>query len=43
LVGDLCFRSVHSAQLDARKLPPTLVAEAARDVLGALNAAAVDQ
>lgn len=38
-VGDLVFRSVQEVDLDARVLPPALVSEAARDVLGAVEAA----
>lgn len=40
-VGDLRFRSVLGAELDSRILPPAIVSEAARDVLGALAAATV--
>ena len=35
---ELGFRSVHARELDARELPPALVSEAARDVLGAAKA-----
>jgi hypothetical protein len=38
-VGDLRFRSVLGADLDSRTLPPAIVSEAARDVVGALAAA----
>ena len=42
VLQDLAFRSVHGRHLDARKLPPTLVSEAARDVLGAAKAGGHD-
>lgn len=38
-VNELAFRTVDSRPLDARRLPPRLVSEAARDILGALKAA----
>ena len=38
-LGELGFESVQGRHLDARKLPPALVSEAARDVLGAVKAA----
>jgi hypothetical protein len=38
-VGVLGFRSVLGDDLDARTLPPPLVSQAARDVLGAVAAA----
>jgi hypothetical protein len=41
MLGDLRFRSILDADLDARKLPPPMVSEAARDVLGAVAAARV--
>lgn len=37
-VGELHFRSVQDEPLDARLLPPALVSDAARDVLGAVAA-----
>ena len=36
IVGELCFRSAHHEDLDARLLPQALVSDAARDVLGAV-------
>jgi hypothetical protein len=36
IVGELCFRSALDEDLDARLLPPALVSDAARDVLGAV-------
>ena len=39
VIGALRFRSVLDVELDARALPPAIVSEAARDVLGALVAA----
>lgn len=36
LLGDLGFRSELQTELDARALPPAIVSEAARDVLGAI-------
>jgi hypothetical protein len=39
VIGALRFRSVLDAELDSRALPPAMVSEAARDVLGALAAA----
>lgn len=38
-LGELGFESVQGQHLDARELPPALVSEAARDVLGAAKAA----
>lgn len=37
-IWELDFRSVQDVPLDARDLPPALVSEAARDVLGAIRA-----
>lgn len=36
VVGSLAFRSVVGQELDARTLPPPIVSDAARDVLGAI-------
>ncbi len=38
VLGELAFESVQDRELDARELPPALVSEAARDVLGAVKA-----
>jgi hypothetical protein len=38
-VGALRFRSAAGTELDARRVPPAIVSEAARDVLGAVAAA----
>lgn len=38
ILGELGFESVQEHELDARELPPALVSEAARDVLGAVKA-----
>jgi hypothetical protein len=40
VVGNLSFRSALDTTLDARVLPPAIVSEAARDVLGAIVVAA---
>jgi hypothetical protein len=39
VVGPLSFRSAIGTELDARALPPSLVSEAARELLGAVAAA----
>lgn len=38
VIGELAFSSAHDRDLDARLLPPIMVSEAARDVLGAIRA-----
>ena len=43
VVRSLTFRSPADRPLDARRLPPRLVSEAARDVLGALAAARTEE
>jgi hypothetical protein len=40
ILGELAFRSAHDLGLDARLLPPVMVSESARDVLGAISACA---
>jgi hypothetical protein len=41
VVADLRFRSLSESELDARRLPPRVVSEAARDVLGAVAASRI--